>query len=230
MHLGVLGLLVGSIDAGEALDLPSPGLLVEPLHIAGLHNLEGRIDEDLQERQGGVGMHLASIGSVGGIGRNEPRDHDGTRFGEELGHLCDAADVLLAVLWAEAEVPVQAEAQVVAVQAVDEVGARLVRHQGLLQRHGHRALAAAGQPSHPQSDALVPHGLPLVLPREAFMVLDVVALHCCYCRLFDDCASQGHSQGETTDRSKGSHGEMATAINARMEGEGRKLCGGGGNV
>ena len=59
------------------------------------------------------------------VRRDERGDGDGGAVGEELGDLCDAADVLVAVLFAETQVLVQAEADVVAVQAVggDAAGA-----------------------------------------------------------------------------------------------------------
>ena len=51
--------------------------------------------------------------------------------GEELGHLADAADVLGAVLGGEAEVLVEAVADVVAVEHVGQVPAL---DQGVLER------------------------------------------------------------------------------------------------
>ena len=55
---------------------------------------------------------------IGPIRRNEAGDGDGARIGEELRHFGDAADVLPAIPLTEAQVFVQAEAHVVAVETV----------------------------------------------------------------------------------------------------------------
>ena len=48
--LRVLGLLIGVVDAGEALDLAGERLLVEAVHVAARALLEGGADVDLDER------------------------------------------------------------------------------------------------------------------------------------------------------------------------------------
>ena len=63
-------------------------------------------------------MQLPRQVAVGAVRADEARNGDGAAVGEELGDLGDAPDVFFAVLGAEAEVFVQAEADVVAVQAV----------------------------------------------------------------------------------------------------------------
>ena len=72
---------------------------------------------------------------------------DDAGVGEQLGDLADAADVLLAVGGGEAEVLVQAVADVVAVEHVGELAAL---HQGVLEREGDGALAGAGQAGEPE--------------------------------------------------------------------------------
>ena len=49
VQLGVLGLLVGRPDPGEVGELAPAGLGVETLAVAGLGDLERRVDEDLEE-------------------------------------------------------------------------------------------------------------------------------------------------------------------------------------
>jgi hypothetical protein len=60
-------------------------------------------------------VQLARGVPVLAVGRDEGGNGDGVGVGEELGNFRDAADVLVAVGLAEAEVFVQAEADVVAV-------------------------------------------------------------------------------------------------------------------
>ena len=52
-QLGLVGRLVGVVDAGEARDLAGPGLGVEALRVALLALLDRRVDEDLDEREAG---------------------------------------------------------------------------------------------------------------------------------------------------------------------------------
>jgi len=83
-------------------------------------------------------VQLASGIAVGDVGRDEGGDGEGGRGGEELGDLADATDVLVAVLLAEAEVLVQAHADVVAVKPE---GALAELEDGRLERDAERALA-----------------------------------------------------------------------------------------
>ena len=80
------------------------------------------------------------------IRTDEAGDGNGGAVGEEPGHFGDAPDVLVAVAFAEAEVLVEAEADVV---AVEPVGGQVEVQQVLLQcgRDGRFARAAeAGEP------------------------------------------------------------------------------------
>lgn len=77
-----------------------------------------------------------------GEGGDEAGDAHQTGVGEQLGHLGHAADVLLAVLGGEAQVLVEAVADVVPVQRVAGDG---VCHQVLLQRKAYGGLARARQ-------------------------------------------------------------------------------------
>mmetsp|Transcript_16563 Transcript_16563/g.52118 ORF Transcript_16563/g.52118 Transcript_16563/m.52118 type:complete len:309 (+) Transcript_16563:67-993(+) len=176
VDLRIIRLLVRGIKTCEVLDLPLRCLGVEPLGVALLHHRQRRVDEDLKERQRRVLVDLPRVLAVALVRGNEAADHDGPCLGKELCDLGDAADVLLPVLWREAQVPVQAVAEVVPVEAVDEVGLGLVLHQGILQRDADRALAASGEARHPERDALVAGGLPLLLPGDALVELDVIAL------------------------------------------------------
>ena len=102
-------------------------------------HLERRVDEDLDERPGRWSSWIARRGrAVGGVGRDERADGDGAGVGEQPGDVRGAADVLGAVLGGEAEVAVDAVAQVVAVEAV---GVDAVVDQARLELVGDRRLA-----------------------------------------------------------------------------------------
>jgi len=91
--------------------------------------------------------------------------------GEEPRDLADAADVLRPVLGREAEVRVEAVADVVAVQDVGESTALV---EGLLGGHGDRALARAGESREPdRAAALAEHGLAIVTAHLPLVPRDV---------------------------------------------------------
>lgn len=168
--LGLVGGLVGAADAGELLDLAGAGLLVEALGVAPLGDLEGHINIDLHKRKrlfiavlGRGGVQVAGELAVGAEGGDEGGDGDGGRVGEELGDLADAADVLLAVGLGEAQVPVQAEADVV---AVEPVRGHAEVQQVLLERRRHRRLAARRQAREPEREALLAPVLGALAPRQ----------------------------------------------------------------
>ena len=75
-------------------------------------------------------------------GRDERAEGDDARFGEEFGHFGDAPDVLLAVGVGEAQVLVETEAHVVAVETERRYAPI---HQVVLQRERQRRLARARQ-------------------------------------------------------------------------------------
>ena len=86
-------LLVRSRDASELLDLAGTGLLIQALGIALLSNLEGHVNEDLDERDRLVAVlvrlsvQIAGEITVRPVGRDEGGDGDGGRVSEELGDL-----------------------------------------------------------------------------------------------------------------------------------------------
>lgn len=67
-------------------------------------------------------MHLSRQRPVRPVRADETRDRDRARVGEQFRNLGNPADVFCAVGGREAEVVVQAEADVVAVQAVGGKG------------------------------------------------------------------------------------------------------------
>ena len=125
----------GAMRIARTLDLAGEGLLVEALGVAVLDNVERGVGKDLNEGDAGIGVQLASGIAVSAEGRDERGDRNVAGISKELGHLLrqcvsgaareraethlrDAADVLLAIGIGEAEVLVEAEANVVAVEAV----------------------------------------------------------------------------------------------------------------
>ena len=155
-NLGVRRLLIRGRNTRKLLDLTSSSLLVEALGIALLSHLEGNVDKHLNEGDGlvaaalGLGVQCASRVAVGAVGRDEGGDGDGGGVGEELGDLGDAADVFVAVLFGEAQVLVEAEADVVAVEAV---GGQTQMQEVLLKRSGYGGFARGGEAGEPEGEA-----------------------------------------------------------------------------
>ena len=174
----VLRCLIGGADAGELGDLAFSRLLVETLGVACLGHLEREVDEDLDKSERlvvGVGsglgsMKLTGLLAVGLVGRDEGGDGDGGAVREELGdlwalgsaiacfngrsrnraHLCYPPDVLIPALLIEAQVFVEAEAHVV---AIETVCCEAEVEQVLLKRSGDGRLARGGQASEPNGEA-----------------------------------------------------------------------------
>lgn len=196
--LGRLGSLVGRRDAGKVLDLAGARLLVEALGVPLLGLGQRHVDKDFDEGQRIVAAGLRRAGvqvprnlSVGAVGRDEGREGDGGRVGEELGDLCrgcqsscpfknmtrgmcpylgDAADVLVAVLLGEAEVLVQAEAHIVAVEPVR--GQSNVQ-QVLFQGRGDGGLARGREAREPDGEAALSAELVALVAREGRVPGDV---------------------------------------------------------
>ena len=152
---GSLGRLVGRVDAGEVGELAAAGLGVEALRVALLGDLERRVDEDLDELAVARRSSRASRRSA----RNgEMNDTSTMRPASTIsaGDLGDAADVLDAVGVGEAEVAVEAVADVV---AVEQVGVHAERVQ-LATRRGWRSSTC------PAPDRPVNHTTPGRWPLE----------------------------------------------------------------
>ena len=148
-------------------ELAAPRLLVEPLRVARLGDLERRVDEDLDELALARPARAPSARSARN-GEMKDDEHDQAGVDHQLRHLADAADVLDAVGVGEAEVACSAR------------GGRCRRRAG---RCGGRARAARFStrlaivdlpaPDRPvnQSDAR-----PLALERRARRLVDVERL------------------------------------------------------
>ena len=105
---------------------------------------------DLQEIA--VLHESARLVAVGAEGGHEGGQHDHAGVEEQLGHLADAADVLLPVGIGEAEVLAEAVAHVVAIQ---HVGRQAALKQGGVDGVGQGALAGSGQAGEPEDGAAV---------------------------------------------------------------------------
>ena len=68
----------------RTLDLTRAGLLVEALGVARLDDVEGRVDEDLDEREAGLLVEVADDGAVRAEGRDERGEGDARRVREQL--------------------------------------------------------------------------------------------------------------------------------------------------
>ena len=137
-------------DAREVLHLATAGAGIETLHVAPLALFDGRGDVDLAEVLGAddVAGHLSQFFRGG----DEAGYRHDACVDEELANLGYAADVLAPVLGREAEVGVDACADVVAVEnaAEDAPPVQLALHTCC-----HGALAAAAEAGHPYHDAVL---------------------------------------------------------------------------
>jgi len=93
VDLRALRRLVRRRDAREVLDLPRARLLVEPLRVALLGDLDRDVDVDLDEGDGLVALgdgavQVARDLAVGEVRRDEGRQGCGRGVGEELRDLC----------------------------------------------------------------------------------------------------------------------------------------------
>ena len=150
--LGIFRHFVRRGDAGELLDLTSARLFVEPLRIALLADFHGRIDEDLDKIAPAFERDFTGAAAVGEIGRNERGDDDEPGISHEFADFADAPDIFDAILWREAEVAIQAVADVVAIEHIN-VQAEL--EEFAFERVGDRAFARAGKAREPDDRAFV---------------------------------------------------------------------------
>lgn len=178
-NLRVGRLLVRRRDTGKLLDLTRPGLLVQSLGIALLSHFKWYINEHLDERQllllstTGLRMQLTRHVAIRPVRRDEGGDGDGGRVGKELGDFADATDVLVTVLLGEAQVFVQAEAHVV---AIETVGGDAEVEEMLLESGGHGGFARGGEAGEPNGEALLLAGFVALLAREGGVPGDVAAV------------------------------------------------------
>lgn len=160
MNLGLQRLLIRCADTGELGDLALARLLVKSLGVTLLGDFHGDVDPDLDEWQAGLTagtfglVQFARKISVCAVGADEACDGDRAGVREQFGHLGDAADVLLAVFGREAEILVQTEPDVVAVQAVGGFAVGFAK-QGLFESHGNGGFAARRETCQPDCQALL---------------------------------------------------------------------------
>mmetsp|Transcript_28112 Transcript_28112/g.89888 ORF Transcript_28112/g.89888 Transcript_28112/m.89888 type:complete len:1079 (+) Transcript_28112:175-3411(+) len=169
VKLGVERRLVRRVHAGEALDLALVHLGVEALRVALLHHVQRHVHEHLHELEAHVLVAAAHGVAVGAEWRHEAHERDHAGVVEQRRQLAHAAHAFGAVRVAEAEVAVQARADVVAVEAVDALA--VLEHELLLERSRDGALARAAQARHPKRDALLPQRRVAQRPRQVALLL-----------------------------------------------------------
>ena len=136
---------------------PARAFGVEPFRVALLTQLQRRVDEDLDEAQIGALVVGADAVAVLAVGADQRHQHDEPRIRHQAGDFSDPSDVLRAVSRCEAEVGVQAEAQVVAVEHVRSGSALVKRDRGCV---GERRLARSREPREPHRDPAEARSLP----------------------------------------------------------------------
>lgn len=79
----------GPTENEPTFDLPGAGFLVQSLRVALLHDSEGSVDEDLDERQIRFLVEFTSPVPVCTVRRDESSDRNAARVCEQLGDLCE---------------------------------------------------------------------------------------------------------------------------------------------
>lgn len=123
-------------------------------------------------------MNLARQIAIVGERRHKTADGYNAAIGEQFGHLSHTSNVLLTVSLAEAQILVEAGANVVAVQTVRR---NALRHQVGFQLEGNRCFAGAAKPGQPDSAAVeAAIGAELLaaeLPRNVVLLLGDIGGH-----------------------------------------------------
>ena len=163
-EIGILGSLVGVVDAGEPLDLAPTSLGVDAALVGLFAVVQRRVDVHEEERAAQVRDGLAGGLARVFVGRDRGGDDGGPGAGEFAGHEGDPLDVGVAVLAAEAEFGRELVAHGVAQQQGDGAAALLV--EGDLESPGDGVLAGVHVPG--QED-----GEPLQGPRRAGLAQDL---------------------------------------------------------
>lgn len=148
-HLRSVRSLIRRTNTRELLDLAGSSLLVQSLGIPLLSDLNRHLDVYLDELNLALLVLLVQLPrhlAILLVRADETRQGDGRGVGEELGHLGDTADVLVAVGFGEAQVLVQAETDVVAVEAV---GGETQVQEVLFQGGSNRGFARCGKAREP---------------------------------------------------------------------------------
>lgn len=106
VDFGVCGRLVGCRDTCKVLDLTRPRLFVQALGVPLLDDGERRVDEDLDEGDGGGVFFVQLPGelSVRDVWGDEGREGDGGGEGKEEGDLADSSNVFHSRRLVKAEV------------------------------------------------------------------------------------------------------------------------------
>ena len=119
---------------------------VQAFGVACFTHVDGYIDQDLDEGQAGLAMNLPDQVAVLAVGANEAGERNHAGIGEESGDLADAADILLTVGRGKTQIPVQAVADIV---AVEHIGQLTAFDQGMLEGESDGALAGTAESGEP---------------------------------------------------------------------------------
>ena len=151
---------------------PRSALAYKPFGSRFLHSVQGGVDEHLDEAAGrqDVARQLA----VGGERGDEGGQGDETGVGHQRGHFAHPADILLAVFVAEAQVLVEAVADIVAVQ---QIGVVALMGENLLQGAGEGGFSRSAQAGEPDHQGLLVLLIGAPIPVDGVGVPDDVVAH-----------------------------------------------------
>ena len=197
MNFRVGGRLVGVVDSREVSDLACAGALVQSFRIPAFGLAQRAVHEHLYKPQVGILMQPANFVPVGRVGADEGGQRNRASVAKEFRDLSDTTNVFPAVRFGETEVLVDAQAHVVAVEAVRQLASP---EQRALQGDGDGALAAARKAGKPDRCAFLAQDLVAVFPRyQAFLPGDIGGFLTCWCHcllgLFRRCRFAGSPVG-----------------------------------
>ena len=197
MHLWLLWRLVGCADTRELFDLARSGLFVQTFGVTSFSLLNRHVDEHLDEGERRVvaldfGVEVARDLAVGFVGRYEGGQGNGCGVGEEFGdlgmslsaiaspqdsnevpYLSNPPNVLFTVFGREAQVLVQTEAHIVAVQSVCR---KAKLEEMLLESDRNRRLSRRREASEPDGAALLLSQVTSLRTCQACVPCDVAVL------------------------------------------------------
>jgi hypothetical protein len=142
--------LVWTIDSGEVLQFAAPGFGVETLRVATLTLSQWYVDKDFKELA--TFEERAGMIALSTVGADERDDRDEAGIDKQARDLGNPANVFDAIGLGEAEIPIQAKANLVTVEQISVTSGNV---HALFQRVRNRGFAGRRKACEPQAQWLL---------------------------------------------------------------------------
>ena len=149
-YFGAERRLVGIINAGEALDLPSPGFGIETLRVTAFSNGKRRMNMHFNEWNARCQVTRAHAVAIGSVRADHAHNRNDAGSRHQQRGFARAAYRFLPSSGIEPDTGVQAMTKIVAIEAT---GQATDLQEPVLHVHGDGALAGATQAREPRGDA-----------------------------------------------------------------------------